>query len=40
MELKDIKDNDINLEIIEFLEEYYDIQNLKQELKKFMTVLI
>lgn len=30
--LKDIKDNDINLEIIKSLEEYYNIQNLKQTL--------
>ena len=30
--LKDIKENDINLEIIKSLEEYYDIQNLKYSL--------
>ena len=32
--LKDIKDNDINLEIIKSLEEYYNIQNLKQRLSE------
>ena len=32
--LKDIKDNNINLEIIKSLEEYYDIQNLKQKLSE------
>ena len=30
--LKDIKENDINIEIIKSLEEYYNIQNLKQRL--------
>jgi len=30
--LKDIKDNDINLEIIKSIEEYYNIQDLKQKL--------
>ena len=32
--LKDIKDNDINIEIIKSLEEYYNIQDLKQKLSK------
>ena len=30
--LKDIKENDINLEIIKSIEDYYNIQNLKQRL--------
>lgn len=32
--LKDIKDNDINLDIIKSLEEYYNIQDLKQKLSE------
>ena len=32
--LKDIKDNDINLEIIKSLEKYYNIQDLKQKLSE------
>jgi len=32
--LKDIKENDINLEIIKSIEEYYNIQNLKQKLSE------
>ena len=32
--LKDIKENDINLEIIKSLQEYYNIENLKQRLSE------
>jgi len=32
--LKDIKENDINNQIIEAIEKYYNIQNLKQELMR------